>query len=150
MILSSWSDKKRTQADIAAAAGWSDRSIRSIASNLRRYGTTKAPPNGVEGRRRKITPPMLEALLEHLIEKPRLYQDEMAVFLCDEFGIHIKIPCISKTLKSIRWSKKASRHIAQDRNDELRDFYLHNLSEFRSYHLVYVVESGCDKRIGFR
>lgn len=27
---------------------------------------------------------------------------------------------------------------------------MHNLSNFQSYHLVYVDESGCDKRVGFR
>ena len=32
----------------------------------------------------------------------------------------------------------------------IRDYYLHNLSDFKSYHLVYVDESGCDKRVGFR
>jgi hypothetical protein len=29
-------------------------------------------------------------------------------------------------------------------------FTLYNLSAFQSYHLVYVDESGCDKRVGFR
>ena len=29
---------------------------------------------------------MLSALLEHLVEKPDQYQDEMVVFLYDEFG----------------------------------------------------------------
>lgn len=28
--------------------------------------------------------------------------------------------------------------------------YMHNLSDFQSYHSVYVDESGCDKRVGFR
>jgi len=93
---------------------------------------------------------MLDALREHLLEKPGLYQDEMAVFLYDEFGIHVRIPSISRALKSIGWTKKAIRQVAQERNKELRDYYLYNLSEFRSYHLVYVDESGCDKRIGFR
>ena len=27
---------------------------------------------------------------------------------------------------------------------------MHNLTEFQSYHLVFIDESGCDKRIGFR
>lgn len=40
--------------------------------------------------------------------------------------------------------------MASGRNADLRDFYLHNLSSFFSYQLVYVDESGCDKRIGFR
>ena len=57
---------------------------------------------------------------------------------------------ISRALKCAGWSKKNSRRVAQERNADLRDFYLHNLSSFQSYHLVYVDESGCDKRIGFR
>jgi transposase len=40
--------------------------------------------------------------------------------------------------------------VAKERNPDLQDLYLHNLSQFRSYHLVYVDESGCDKLIGFR
>jgi hypothetical protein len=39
---------------------------------------------------------MLEALLEHLLEKPDLYQDEMAVFLYDEFHVLVTIPTISR------------------------------------------------------
>jgi hypothetical protein len=30
------------------------------------------------------------------------------------------------------------------------EFHLHNLMQFQSYHLVFIDESGCDKRIGFR
>jgi hypothetical protein len=49
-----------------------------------------------------------------------------------------------------RLVKESSSPSGKERNPDLRDFYLHNLSAFRSYHLVYVDESGCDKRIGFR
>jgi transposase len=145
MILS----KSLTTAQIADAAGCSERAVRAIRSNLRCFGTTKAPFNGV-GRPRSITPPMIEALCEHLIEKPGLYQDEMAIFLWDEFGILVTKFSIGRALASIGWSKKAARRVAKERNADLRDFYLHNLSEFRSYHLIYIDESGCDKRAGFR
>jgi hypothetical protein len=40
---------------------------------------------------------------------------------------------------------KVARRIAKEQNPDLRDFYPHKLSVFRSYHLVYVDESGCDK-----
>jgi hypothetical protein len=43
-------------AQMADVAGCSKRSIKYIRSNLRCFGTTKAPPNG-SGRRRSITPP---------------------------------------------------------------------------------------------
>jgi DNA-binding Xre family transcriptional regulator len=62
--------------DIANDAGCSKRAIYRIQKNLRCFGSTKAPPNGV-GRPRTITPPILDALCKHLLEKPWLYQDEM-------------------------------------------------------------------------
>ncbi len=93
---------------------------------------------------------MLAALHEHLLEKPGLYRDEIAVFLWDEFGVLVAVSSISRALADTKWSKKTIRRVAQERNADLRDLYLHNLSEFRSYHFVYTDESGCDKRIGFR
>jgi hypothetical protein len=141
--------KSLTADQMAEVAGCSACSIRAVRSNLRCFGTTKAPSNGV-GRRRSITPPMLDALCEYLLEKPELYQDEMAVFLWDEFEVLVTTHSIGRALASISWTKKAARRVAKGRNADLRDFYLHNLSAFRLYHLVYVDESGCDKRIGFR
>lgn len=105
--------------------------------------------NGI-GRPRNVMPPMLDALCEHLLEKPNLYQDKMAIFLWDEFEVLVTTFSIGRALASIGWTKKAARRVAKGRNADLRDFYLHNLSAFRSYHLVYVDESDCDKRIGFR
>jgi transposase len=93
---------------------------------------------------------MLDALCDRLIEKPGLYRDEMAVFLYGEFGIQVSVSSIGRALASAKWTKKVTRRIASERNADLRDFYMHNLSEFRSYQLVYIDESGCDKRIGFR
>lgn len=138
-----------TTARMADATGCSERSVRHICSNLRCFGTTRAPFNGV-GRPRSITPQMLRALCEHLIEKPELYQEEIAVFLWDEFEAQVTVRSIGRALASVGWSKKAARRIARGRNADLRDFYLYELSGFRSYQLVFVDESGCDKRIGFR
>jgi transposase len=138
-----------TASQIAEAAGCSERSIKNIRSNLRLFGSVRAPPNGV-GRRRSITPVMLEALCDHLLERPGLYLDEMVLFLWDEFHTLTTTSTISRALASIGWSKKTIRRKAREQNADLRDSYLHDLSEFHSYHLVYIDESGCDKRIGFR
>ncbi len=97
-----------------------------------------------------MTPPMLDALHEHVLEKPDQYLDEMVIFLWDEFEAYVTKPTISRTLRSVGWSKKIARRVAKEQNADLRDFYLYNLSAFCWYHLVYVDESGCDKRIGFR
>lgn len=140
--------KSLTTVQMADIAGCSTRSIKAIRSNLRYFGTTKAPLNGV-GRPRCISPSMLEALREYLLGKPDRYLDELAILLWDDFDNLVTTMSISRALASMGWSKKTARRVARERNADLRDLYLHNISAFRSYHLVYVDESGCDKRIGF-
>jgi transposase len=131
--------------EMAKIAKCSSRTIRSSRVNLHRFGSTTAPYNGRGGRPRSITPPMLDALRERLIEKPDQYLDEMAVFLWDEFEAQVATSNISRALKSIRWSKKVARRVAAERSADLRDLYLYDLSSFEPYHVVYVDESGCDK-----
>jgi hypothetical protein len=60
MILSN----ELTAAQMADAAGCSIRAVKYIRSNLRAFGSVKAPWNG-SGRPRSVTPTMLEALREH-------------------------------------------------------------------------------------
>jgi transposase len=141
--------KSLTTSQIAHAVDCSKRSVKHIRDNLQAFGNVRAPRNGA-GRPRSITQPMLEALCEYLMDKPTAYQDEMAVFLWDEFGKHVTIQSISRALAAAGWSKKAARQIAKEQNKDLRDFYLHKISPYSSYQFVYVDESGCDRRAGFR
>jgi hypothetical protein len=123
--------QKLTTREMAEAAGCSEHSIKAIRSNLRYFGSTKAPPNGGRGCR-SLTPQMLGVLQEHLVVKPELYLEEMAVFLWDEFDALLSPSSFSRALLSINWSKKTARRVAKERNPDLRDLYLHNLSAFRS------------------
>lgn len=43
----------------------------------------------------------------------------MAVFLSSQFDVEVTFSTISKTLASIRWSKKAARQKAKERNRDL-------------------------------
>ena len=141
--------KSLTSAKIAKIARCSVRSVNRIRSNLCAFGNTKAPCNG-GGRRKSISPVMLDALVERLLIEPGLYLEEMTTFLRDEFRVNVAPSTISRTLASIGWSRKATRRISKARSADLRDYYLYRLSDFRSFHLIYVDESGCDKRTGFR
>jgi transposase len=89
-------------AQMANVAGCSKRSIKSIRSNMRYFGSTRAPPNGA-GRRRSVTPLMLQALQEYLLETPGQTLDEMTLFPWDEFRVVISPMSISMALKSIGW-----------------------------------------------
>jgi transposase len=142
---------ERPTAEIANVVGCSQRSVFGIKSNIRCFGSTRAPTNGA-GRPRTITPPMLDALCEYLLEKPGLYQDEMVLYILDEFEMCVTASSIGRALKSCGWTKKTIRRIAKGRNPNLRDRYQHEIAEsgFCSYHLVFVDESGTDKRGGYR
>jgi transposase len=98
--------------EIADAVGCSERSVFAIKSNLRSFGSTKAPSNSV-GRPRSITPPMLDALCEYLLEKPGLYRDEMVLFVLDEFNTHVTASSIGRALKSRGWTKKTIPRISK-------------------------------------
>ena len=86
-----------TTSQIARIADCSPRSVRTIRSNLHCFGNVRAPPNGI-GRRRSVTPLMLNALCDHLLEKPDLYQDEMVLFLWDEFRVLVTVHSIGRAL----------------------------------------------------
>lgn len=149
LIIDMIQSQSLTRPQMAEAVECSEQTIKNIRRNLRMFGYVYAPPTRI-GRRRSITPPMLEALCDHLLERPGLYLEEMAIFLWDEFQTLATTSSIRRALVSKGWSKKTAQQSAKEQNAELREIYLHNLSDFESYHLVYVDESGCDKRIGFR
>ena len=137
--------------EIANVVGCSERSVYAIKSNLCRFDSTKAPSNAV-GRPRSITPLMLDALCEYLLEKPGLYRDEMVLFVLDEFDTVVTTSSIGRALNSRDWTRKTIRRIARGRNADLRDLYQYTLSDpgFHAHHLVFVDESGTDKRDGYR
>ncbi|GAB7336309.1 hypothetical protein MBLNU13_g09053t1 [Cladosporium sp. NU13] len=135
---------------IANVAGCSSRSVKAIRSNVRAFGSPMAPPTASVGRSRIITPVMVDALKEMLLGKPDRQLDELAAFLRDDFDVEVSNSTISRTLKMEGWSKKTIRRRAKEQNADLRDKYSHDLTAFASRHLVYIDESGCDKRVGFR
>jgi hypothetical protein len=54
----------------------------------------------------------------------------------------------------VRWiclhEKDDVQHISQGGNQDLQELYLYKLREFQPYHLVFIDESGCDKRAGLQ
>jgi hypothetical protein len=82
--------------------------------------------------------------------KTRSLVEGMAIFLFDEFNVVPSISSIKRALYRAGWKKKKAQQRASERNPQLRDFYQRKLSNFRSFHLVFVDGSGCDKWVGYR
>jgi hypothetical protein len=66
------------------------------------------------------------------------------------FDVDITPSSISRVLKKAGWSNKVTRRIAREQDEDLRDYYLYNSSPFRSYHRIYIDESGCSNPDGLR
>ena len=140
--------QSRTTSQMAEEAGCSKLTIINIRRNLQLFGSVHVPPTWI-GRKQTVTPSMIEALWDHLFEKLSLYLDDyLPLERVPEPGHDIHLVTTSSIRRA--WSKKTARQQAREQNSNLREFYLHNISDFQSYHLVYVDESGCDKRAGFR
>jgi transposase len=149
MIIHMIRSKKFTMQQIADAAKCSRRSVSNIHRKLQKFGSAR-PCLVHAGRPPTFTPLMLDALCEHLAQQPGSYIDDMVTFLWKEFNILPSHSSIQQALSKRGWTKKKLQQKAKEQNPQLRAFYQHKLSHFRSYQLVFVDESGCDKRVGDR
>ena len=134
---------------IASEASCSVRAVQRIRLKRQQFEMPNPRTNRV-GRRSCITSPMQKALRDILIERPYLYRCEMADFLYRRFRKRISERSIGRTLRSIGWTRTTIHRIAQQQDADLRDHYLHRISQYKFYQLVFVDESGCDGRAGHR
>jgi hypothetical protein len=75
---------------------------------------------------------------------------DMAAFLQKEFNVDVTRFSIRRALKDPKWSKKVTQNVARERNLDLRDEYVHEISSLRSDQLMFIDETGLDKSIGTR
>jgi transposase len=112
----------------------------------------KSKKKARRGRRSCITPSMQKALLDKLTDNSGtgMYQYEMVQFLYRKFGKNVSERSIGRALRSRGWTRTLIHRIAQQRDADLRDYYLHRISQYKSYQLVFIDESGCDRKAGYR
>ena len=135
--------------EMAVATGCSITTVGRVRNNLARFGTARSP-RGRGGSFPLITQSMGAALQQYLFENPDRYLEEMQAFVLREFDVVASAPTLSRTLARMRWTKKINRRRAKERSLLLRDFYMHKISHLRSWQLVFIDESGCDKLTGVR
>ena len=142
--------KRRVESKpIASEASCSVRAVQRIRLKRQQFEMPNPRTNCV-GRRSCVTPPMRKVLYDILIEQPYLYRCKLADFLYRRFCRRISERSISRTLLSMGWTRTTVHRIAQQWDANLRDHYLHRISQYKSYQLVFVDESGCDGRAGHR
>lgn len=70
----------------------------------------------------------------------------MAEFLFKRFDIDPSLSTISRSLKATRWSKKAIKQIAAERNLELREDWKQRIPAYQPEQLCFLDESACSEK----
>ncbi|KAG6978897.1 hypothetical protein FocnCong_v010965 [Fusarium oxysporum f. sp. conglutinans] len=81
-------------------------------------------------------------------EHTSLCHRDMASFLYEEFQVTVSHHCISRNLRKAGWSRKTMQNVAKERNVDLREEHIYELSDFRSCQLLFIEEPGMDGSLG--
>lgn len=93
---------------------------------------------------------ILQKLLDYLEDRPTAYLDELQDFAYEEFGVHVSINTIWRTLASHKWSRKAVQRRAAERSLDLRLAWKGRQTNWGPYELVFIDGSGANERTGDR
>jgi hypothetical protein len=91
-----------TSDQMAKVAGCSSQSVSAIRSNMRAFGSPRAPFTAAPDRPRSITLTIFDASKELSLRTPDHQLDELATLLREEFDRKVSISTISRTLR-VEW-----------------------------------------------
>ena len=140
---------KQPSAKIAELTSLSERTVRRY---LHLFQTT----GDVEPKRRRYGPIPLFGdfeqltLLRLILENTGIYLSEIQEKLQEEFGVAVSAPTICRTLKLMGCSRRVIRHVALQRSDTLRAHFMSKISVYDPEMIIWIDESGCDRRNSFR
>ncbi len=89
-------------------------------------------------------------LLQLVCEKPGVYLREIVSILREDTGMEWSKATICRALKRFGYTRKKVRFVAKQRSELLRAEYKADISAFHSSMLVFIDETGCDKRDSLR
>ena len=89
-------------------------------------------------------------LLRLILDNPGIYLKELEAELLDKFGVLISVPTICRTLKTMGCTRQAMHRVALQRSDAARAQFMSEVSVYDPHMLVWLDESGCDRRDAIR
>ena len=127
-------------------------SVRSVRRYLRLFQQT----SDVEPQKQCHGPQPLLGDFEQLIllrligENTGIYLHELQEKLHSLFGVPVSIPTICRTLQRMGCCRRVIRHVAMQRSDEHRAYFMATISAYDPGMIIWLEESGCDRRNSMR
>ena len=138
----------------AILAGPYQVSLRTLQRMRRTWldsGTVFVAKENCGGRPRLIDDFHGQQLLLYLEQRPMAYLDELSYFLLDEWELDVDDATVWRALHRLSWTRKASRKIARQRNQDLRNrWFSAKLPNWRAEQLIFLDESAACERTGER
>ena len=103
-------------------------------------------PSRNSSRAVKLSRPIQFTILCLLLDNPSLYLREIQRELSYTFNLDVSSAAICRFLKRSHFSRKKMQLIALQRDQCLRDAYVRDVSLYRNNFMVFVDETGCDRR----
>ena len=113
-------------------------------------GTVYSVQGCHEPSNKKLTENDELVLLELIIEHPAMYLQELQSALSQSTGTNVSISTICKFLQKQGITYKKLSFQAQQRNDELRQKYISDISLLEPHMFIFIDETGTDKRTALR
>lgn len=138
-------DQTMTTGDIAKVFSVCERTVRRYLQGFQRTGEVQAiqvqhGPKLLLGDFEQL------ALLRLILDHPGIYLKEIQDKLSHVYGFCISMSTICRTLKIMGCTRQRMHHVAAQRSEELRARYMADISIFDPSMLVWLDESGCDRR----
>ena len=123
----------------------SKRSVYRYLNRFERNGDIK--PNIYQHGPSKLLGELEQVILLRIItSNPGIYLSEVESKLFEKFGVHISLSTICRTLKYIGCTRQVIQRIALQRSDERRAKFMAEVSMYDPRMLLWIDESGCDRR----
>jgi transposase len=102
------------------------------------------------GRRHRLHTAAKEGLLEYIKQYPWVYQDEMAIYLEEEWGIQVHRSTISRFLKEHHISNKRGQRVGHTQSQPLRTAWQAIMHDITAEQMVFIDESIFKEQTGWR
>ena len=124
--------------------------------SVKRYLTLFTLTGDVEPATQQHGPPTLLGDFEELVlfrmisDFSGIYLHEIQAKFADRFGTDVSAATLCRTLKRMGCTRQVIQHIALQQSDELRARFMAEISLYDPAMLVWIDESGCDRRDSMR
>ncbi len=85
-------------------------------------------------------------LIQQIYQNPGIYLHELRDVVANTTGTSVHYSTICRTLKRLGFSRKKIHYIALQQSEAKRAIYMAEISAFQPEMLVWIDETGCDKR----